>query len=50
MDAADIHVLNVNRDVALNGTVPTYPQYLEAAAAAQRVPGVKSVYHHLELP
>ena len=26
--------MNVNGDVALNGTVPSYPQYLEAAAAA----------------
>jgi len=34
--------VNINGDVALNGTVPTYPQYLEATAAAQRVAGVKS--------
>src|SRR5258708_984685 len=40
---ADIHVVNMNGDVALNGTVPSYPQYLEAAAAAQRVAGVKDV-------
>jgi osmotically-inducible protein OsmY len=49
VDDADIHVMNVNRDVALNGTVPNYPQYLEAAAAAQRVTGVKNVYNHLEV-
>jgi osmotically-inducible protein OsmY len=36
-------------DVALNGTVPSYPQYLEAAAAAQRVSGVKNVHNHLEV-
>ena len=49
---ADIHVVNVSGDVALNGTVPSYPQYLEAAAAAQRVSGVKNVDNHLavELP
>jgi len=35
--------------VALNGTVPSYPQYLEAAAAAQRVDGVKNVHNHLEV-
>ena len=35
VDDADIHVMNMNGDVALNGTVPSYPQYLEAAAAAQ---------------
>jgi hypothetical protein len=25
--------MNINGDVALNGTVPSYPQYLEAAVA-----------------
>jgi hypothetical protein len=30
VDDADIHVVNINGDVALNGTVPSYPQYLEA--------------------
>ena len=49
IDDADIHVMNLNGDVALNGTVPNYPQYLEAAAAAQRVTGVKNVYNHLEV-
>jgi osmotically-inducible protein OsmY len=29
--------------------VPSYPQYLEAAAAAQRVGGVKNVHNHLEV-
>ena len=47
VDDADIHVANVNGDVALNGTVPSYPQYLEAAAATQRVSGVKNVHNHL---
>src|ERR1700751_5063760 len=46
---ADIHVVNVSGDVALNGTVPSYPQYLAAAAAAQRVGGVKNVHNHLEV-
>jgi osmotically-inducible protein OsmY len=52
VDATDISVKNINGDVALNGTVPSYPQYLEAAAAAQRVAGVKHVHNHLavELP
>jgi osmotically-inducible protein OsmY len=49
VDDADVHVVNVNGDVALNGTVPSYPQYLEAAAAAQRVGGVKNVQNHLEV-
>jgi osmotically-inducible protein OsmY len=49
VDDADIHVVNVNGDIGLNGTVPSYPQYLEAAAAAQRVGGVKNVHNHLEV-
>ena len=47
VDPTDITVKNLNGEVALNGTVPTYPQYLEAAAAAQRVEGVKNVHNHL---
>jgi osmotically-inducible protein OsmY len=49
VDDADIHVANLNGDVALNGTVPSYPQYLEAATATQRVSGVKNVFNHLEV-
>jgi len=49
VNAADITVRNINGDVALNGTVPSYPQYLEAAAAAQRIDGVKNVHNHLEV-
>jgi osmotically-inducible protein OsmY len=49
VDDADIHVANVNGDVALNGTISNYPQYLEAAAATQRVTGVKNVDNHLEV-
>ena len=49
VDAADITVKNINGDVALNGTVPSYPQYLEAAAAARRVAGVKKVQNHLKV-
>ena len=49
IDPADIAVRNMNGQVALNGTVPSYPQYLEAAAAAQRVAGVTDVHNHLEV-
>jgi osmotically-inducible protein OsmY len=49
VDDADIHVVNASGDVALNGTVPSYAQYLEAAVAAQRVGGVKNVHNHLEV-
>jgi osmotically-inducible protein OsmY len=47
VDATDITVRNMNGEVGLNGTVPSYPQYLAAAAAAQRVSGVKNVHNHL---
>jgi osmotically-inducible protein OsmY len=47
VDEGNITVKNLNGDVALNGTVPSYPQYLEAAAAARRVQGVTSVHNHL---
>jgi osmotically-inducible protein OsmY len=52
VDAPGITVKNVNGEVALNGTVPSYPQYLQAAAAAKRVQGVTRVHNHLmvELP
>jgi osmotically-inducible protein OsmY len=49
VDSAHITVRNMNGEVALNGTVPSYPQYLEAATAARRVAGVTSVYNHLEV-
>jgi osmotically-inducible protein OsmY len=49
IDDSDISVKNINGDVALNGTVPSYPQYLEAAAAARRVAGVKNLQNHLEV-
>ena len=48
VDDADIHVVNINGDVALNVTVPSYPQYLEAAAA-QRVVGVRNLHNHLQV-
>jgi osmotically-inducible protein OsmY len=46
IDASDISVKNMSGDVALNGTVPAYPQYLQAAAA-KRVQGVTRVHNHL---
>jgi osmotically-inducible protein OsmY len=49
VDASNISVRNLNGDVALNGTVLSYPQYLEAAAAARRVAGVKKLANHLEV-
>ena len=49
VDAADITVRNIAGDVTLTGTVPSYPQYVEAAAAARRVAGVTGVHNHLEV-
>jgi osmotically-inducible protein OsmY len=49
VDASDIVVKTINGDVALNGAVPSYPQYLEATAAARRVAGVNNVHNHLEV-
>ncbi len=49
VDATNISITNLNGEIALNGTVPSYPHYLEAAAAAQRVAGVKNVHNHLEV-
>jgi osmotically-inducible protein OsmY len=47
VDASGITVKNLGGDVALNGTVPSYPQYQEAAAAAKRVKGVTGLHNHL---
>jgi osmotically-inducible protein OsmY len=49
VDATYITVKNMGGEVALNGWVPSYPQYLGAAAAAQRVAGVTNVRNHLEV-
>jgi osmotically-inducible protein OsmY len=49
VDESDIIVINLGGDVALNGSVPSYPQYLEASAAARRVAGVGRVDNHLEV-
>jgi osmotically-inducible protein OsmY len=47
LDAVDVAVRNVDGNVALTGTVPSYAQYLEAARAARRVAGVTDVHNHL---
>ena len=49
IDAASITVINLDGNVALNGTVRSYPQYLEAAEAAWRSSGVTNVSNHLEV-
>ncbi|MGD0064063.1 MAG: BON domain-containing protein [Streptosporangiaceae bacterium] len=49
LDASGITVEDRNGDVVLAGSVPSYPQYIEAAAVARRVAGVKGVHNHLEV-
>jgi osmotically-inducible protein OsmY len=49
VDASDITVENREGDVVLSGSVPSYPQYVEAAAVARRVAGVKDVRNRLEV-
>jgi hypothetical protein len=47
VDSADIKVMNIGGQVNLTGTVPSYPQYVEAAAAARRIAGVSTVDNNL---
>jgi osmotically-inducible protein OsmY len=47
VDSTDIEVMNIKGDVTLAGTVPSYPQYVESAAAARRVAGVSGVHNNL---
>jgi osmotically-inducible protein OsmY len=49
VDSAHITVSNISGDVTLTGTVPSYPQYLEAAATVRRVIGVTGVHNLLEV-
>ena len=49
VDTADVAVRNIAGNVALTGTVPSYPQYLEAARAARRAAGVTDVHNHLQV-
>ena len=49
VDSRDIAVRNISGDVTLTGTVPSYPQYLEAAAAGRRVAGVTGLHNQLEV-
>jgi osmotically-inducible protein OsmY len=49
VDSSDIKVMTVGGNVNLAGTVPSFPQYLQASAAARRVAGVTSVDNNLEV-
>jgi osmotically-inducible protein OsmY len=49
VDSSDIKVMTIGGNVNLTGTVPSFPQYLQASAAARRVAGVTSVDNNLEV-
>ena len=47
VDSSDIKVMTLGGNVNLTGTVPSFPQYLQASAAARRVAGVSTVDNNL---
>jgi osmotically-inducible protein OsmY len=49
VDASDIRVAEMNGDVVLTGRVPSYPQYVQAAAMAARAAGVRCVRNDLQV-
>ena len=49
VDSSDIKVMTLGGNVNHTGTVPSFPQYLQAAAAARRVAGVATVDNNLEV-
>ena len=49
IDESDIRVAEMNGGVVLTGSVPSYPQYVQAAAVAARAAGLKCVRNHLQV-
>ncbi len=49
LDSSDIKVMTIGGNVNLTGTVPSFPQYLQASAAARRIAGVTTVDNNLEV-
>ena len=49
VDASDIGVEEMDGDVVLTGSVPSYPQYVQPAAVAARAAGVRCVRSHLQV-
>ena len=49
VDPSDIKVMTLGGNVNLTGTVPSFPQYLAAEAAAWRVAGVSTVDNNLQV-
>jgi osmotically-inducible protein OsmY len=49
VDASGIRVEEMDGDVVLTGNVPSYPQYVQAAAVAARAVGVRCMRNHLQV-
>jgi len=49
VDASDIGIEEIDGGVVLTGSVPSYPQYVQAAAVAARAAGVRCVRNHLQV-
>jgi len=49
VDASGITVRIVNGEVTMAGTVPSYPHYLAAVAAARRIAGDRNVRNDMEI-
>jgi len=49
VDASGITVEYTDGEVVLTGSVPSYPDYVKAAAVARRVDGVRCVRNHLQI-
>jgi hypothetical protein len=49
VDASDSRVAEMNGDVVLTGSVPSYPQYVQAAAVAARAAGLGCVRNDLQV-
>jgi osmotically-inducible protein OsmY len=49
VDASGIRVEEMDGEVVLTGNVPSYPQYVQAAAVAARAAGVRCVRNHLQV-
>jgi osmotically-inducible protein OsmY len=49
VDSSNITIMTIGGNVNLAGTVPSFPQYLQASAAARRVAGVTTVDNNLQV-
>jgi len=49
VNASHIRVEEMDGEVVLTGSVPSYPQYVQAAAVAARAVGVRCARNHLQV-